>query len=285
MKRPFRYFRGEFNGRYLYHLVSCPNFAAQDIVDELTHQILFQWKLEDETTAGELPIREEDIINIGKIAGLFQPRTFGQSSLGSAYFTQSHVVNGKERSERGLMNMDNESHQFVREEHDDYPDDIVNEASERRRMGVVPPDAKPVGYVAYGTPLYDEEGNVIWENVLPEPPTDGAPYIAFYGETFLVHEEFFTKETPLTVDIFKLLLECVQRIRFNGPTLKGLFEITQILGEGYMYDLSVQPQDRYYLCYYRLNENATVLNRERRFGAWQHICKQKFKLFVFSPYP
>jgi hypothetical protein len=285
MKQPFRYFRGEFNGAYLYNLVRCPNYTAQDITDELVYHILFQWKLEDEITAHEMAIRDDDIINIGKIAGLFQPRTSDKVSLGSTYFTQSHVVNGKQRSERGLMDMDNESFKFVREEYDDYPDDIVNEASDRFRMGLVPPGTEPVGYVLAGTPLYDSEGTILWENVLPDPPTDGSAYIPFYGEKFLVHEEFFNRETPLAVDIFKLLLECVQRIRHNGPTIKSLFDVTQILGEGYIYDLKIEAQARYYLCYYRVNEDTTVLNRERRFGAWQNICKQKFKLFEFTPYP
>jgi hypothetical protein len=254
-------------------------------VDEFVYQTLFQWKTEDEITANEMAIRDEDIINIGKIAGLFQPRTFNKVSLGSTYFTQSHIVNGQQRSERGLIDMENESFRFVREERDDYPDDIVNEASERLRMGLVPPGTEPVGYVIAGTPLYDGEGNVIWENVLPDPPMDGSAYIPFYGEKFLVHEEFFSRETPLTVDIFKLLLECVQRIRYNGPTIKSLFEVTKILGEGYIYDLQISSQARYYLCYYRLDEDTTVLNRERRFGAWQNICERKFKLFEFTPYP
>jgi hypothetical protein len=285
VKQPFRYFRGELNGWYLYRLAACPNLAVQDILDELVYQILFQWKTEDEATAKEMPIRDEDVINIGKIAGLFQPRTFGKISLGSTYFTQSHIVNGKERSERGIMDMDNESYKFIREEQDEYPDDIVNETSERRRMGFVPSDTEPVGYVPDGAALYDKEGNILWENVLSEPPADGTPYITFYGERFLVHEEFFDRESPLTVNIFKLLLECVQRIRFNGPTIKELLEITSILGEGYICDLYIEPRNRYYICYYRLNEDTEVLNRERRFAAWQHICKQKFKLFVFSPYP
>jgi hypothetical protein len=114
---------------------------------------------------------------------------------------------------------------------------------------------------------------------------DGSPYTTFDGEQFLVHEEFFSKETPLPIDIFKVLLECAQHIRYNGPTIKSLFDITQILGEGYIYDLSIIPQTRYYVCYYRLNEDATVLNRERRFDAWKQVCKQKFKLFVFTPHP
>jgi hypothetical protein len=285
MKQPFRYFRGEFNGKYLYDLVRCPNFNAQEVVDELVYQTLFQWKMEDEALSNEMAIREEDIIGIGKTAGLFQPRNIDEVSLGSTYFTQSRVVNGKQRSERGLMDMDNESFRFVREEYDEYPDDIVNETSERTRMGLTPSGVEPVGYVLDGTPLYDKEGNIIWENVLPDPPADGRAYIPFYGEKFLVHEEFFSRDAPLTVDIFKLLLECVQRIRYNGPTIKSLLDVTQILGEGYIYDLKIEALARYYVCYYRLDEDTEVWNRERRFGAWRNICRQKFKLFEFTPYP
>jgi hypothetical protein len=120
---------------------------------------------------------------------------------------------------------------------------------------------------------------------LPEPPTDGSAYIPFYGEKFLVHEEFFNRETPLTIGIFKLLLECVQRIRYNGPTIRSLLDVTQILGEGYIRDLKIETRPRYYVCYYRLDEDTTVLHRARRFGVWQTVCRQKFKLFEFIPYP
>jgi hypothetical protein len=285
MKLPFRFFRGELNGFYLYRLVTFPNKAVQDILDELVYHALFQWKLEDEITANEMAIRDEDIIAIGKVAGLFQPRVFNKVSLGSAYFTQSRMVNGEQRSERGLMDMEQESFKFVREEQDEYPDDIVNEASEHLRMGLVPSGTEPVGYVRADTPLYRNDGTIIWDNVLAEPPVDGSAYIPFYGEKFLVHEEFYSRETALTVGIFKLLLECVQRIRRDGPSIRSLLDVTRILGEGYIYDLKIEAQTRYYLCYYRLDEDTAVLNRERRFGAWQNICRQKFKLFEFTPYP
>jgi hypothetical protein len=284
VKQPFRYFRGEFNGKYLYELVRCPNFHVQDILDELVYQILFQWKLEEELAAGEMAIREEDIFNIGKIAGLFQPRTFGRVSLGSVYFTQSHIVNGKQRSERGLVDMLFESFRFVRTERDEYPDDIVNEASVDKRIGMLPSGSIPEGYVRFDTPLYTIEGDIIWENVLPEPPTD-VPYIEFFGEKYLVHEEFFDRETPLPLQVYKLLLECVMRLRRNGPTITELLEITRILGEGFICDLEVVQSGRYYTLYYRLNEDAVTLYRERRFSAWQMVCKQKFKLFVLEPHP
>jgi len=282
MKQPFRYFRGEFNGAYLHALAASPNYAVQDILDELVYHALFQWKLEDETGPNEMPVRYKDIIDIAIVAGLFQPRFYGKASLGSTYFTQSHVVNGKERSERGLMNMENEGFEFVRREQDEYPDDIVNEASENMRMGLVPEGTEPAGYVPSGTQLYTPEGEIIWENVLASPPDDGTPYTAFYGERFLIYEEFFSKETPLTIDIFKLLFECVQKIRRNGPTFASFMEITRILGAGYIYDIEIVPYGRYYTVFYRINDLNEITDKDRRFAAWVNICAQKFKLFVLE---
>jgi hypothetical protein len=283
MKRPFRYFRGEFaNGKYLYSLVICPNLVVQDILDELVYQTLFQWKLEDEITLGEMAIRDEDIVNIAKIAGLFQLRSYGRTSIGSTYFTPSHIVNGKERSERGLMDMEAEGFKFVRVEQDDYDDDIVNEASSKMRMGLVPEGTKPVGYVPYDRKLFTDEGEVIWENVLPAPPTDGTPYVTYYGDRFLIHEEFFNRETPLPIYVLKLLLECVQQIRHNGPSVARFLEITKILGDGYICDIEIESHVTYYMVFYRINESADTAYRDRRYAAWLHICQQKFKLFVLE---
>jgi len=282
MKQPFRYFRGEFNGAYLYHLVTCPNFAVQDILDELVYNMLFQWKLEDEISSGEMAIRFKDVVNIAIIAGLFQQNSYGRVSIGSVYFSPSHIVNKQERSERGLINMETEGFRFVRTEYDDYPDDIVNEASEQFRQALVPEGTEPVGYVPLGVPLYTNEGEVIWDNLLPTPPTDGTPYTTYYGEKFIVHEEYFYKETPLPIEVLKLLLECMQRIRYNGPTITRFMEITQILGEGYIYDIEIVYIDAYYLVGYKINESSDIMYRDRRYAAWLNICAKKFKLFILE---
>jgi hypothetical protein len=282
VKQFFRYFRGEFTGKYLYAAAASPNLAAQDIADEFIYHTLFTWKLDDETTKNEAAIRDEDLIGIAKIAGLFQPRVIRSASMGSISFTRSCVVNGRQRSERGLMDMEYENHKFVRTEQDEYPDDIATEASTHLRSTLVPHGTKPVGYVRAGKPLYTLEGDVIWENVYPEPPSDGSDYVPYYGEKFLVHEEHFYGETPLPIPIFKLLFECVQRIRYNGPTIKSLLDVTEILGEGYIQELEFEPHDRYTVCYYSLDQDLDVYNRERRFGAWETICKQKFKQIVFT---
>jgi hypothetical protein len=280
MKQPFRFFRGEFTGGfYLKNLLVCPNYAVQDVLDELVYQTLFQWKLPGEVTADEMPVREEDVFNIGKIAGVFQPRLAEVSPLGSVFFTQSYVVNGQQRSERGLMDMDTEAHRFVRTEADEYPDDIVNEATNRLRIALVPHGTKPAGYIPYGSDIYDEDGNILWENIVSEPPDDGTPYTPFYGEKFLIHQEFFNQEIPLPPDIFKTLIECCQRVRYNGPTIKSLLETTELLCTGCVYDVEIIPQDRYNLLHYRINNDPSVSDVIGRITAWLMFCAQKFKLF------
>jgi hypothetical protein len=283
MKRPFRFFRGELShGYYLYRLNTFINHVIEDVMGEIVYNALFQWKTEEEVTKDEMPVRDEDIINIGKIAGLFQIRAYGGITTGSIYFTPSHIVNGKQRSERGLFDMDTENFEFVRGEHDEYPDDIDTEASAARRMSLVPEGTPPLGYIPEGAQVFDQAGNVIWDNILPEPPADGTPYTVFYGEKYLHFEETFYKELPLTIDVFKLLLECVQRIRHNGPTVKSFFDITRILGGGYIYELQIEQTGRRYTVYYRLSPNVVVAQRERRLAAWKAMCGQKFKLFTLA---
>jgi hypothetical protein len=308
MKQPFRFFRGEFNGFFLYHLVTFLNHAVTDIIDELIYQIVFQWKTEEEVKKGELPIRDEDIVGVGKIAGVFQ--AFGEfnTNIGSVYFTNSHIVNGQERSDRGLVDIDREVFKYVRVEADDYPDDIVNEATVKKRISVVPPGTEPVGYVAADTPLFNIDGTIIWDNILPEPP-EGIAFNPFFGEKFLVLEEEFILETTLTAGILKLLIECLQQVRYQGPSVALFLEVTKILGEGYIYDVEIIPMYThitpsivrigsggligrfkigemmpgrdipYYDVQYKLDPTTVIDNQLRRLAVWRTVCQQKFKLY------
>jgi len=282
MKQPFRYFRGEFNGYYLYKLVTCTNYAVGDILDELIYQILHQWKLEDEASSDEMFIRDEDIFNIAKIGGFYQTYAYGVSSYGSVYFTPSHIVDAQERSERGLFDMDTKQFCFIHTQFSDYDNDIINEASNTLRISLVPEGRSPVGYLPSGSDLYTEEGEIIWENLLSEPPNDGSPYTPFYGEEFLTHEEFFRKETFLTIKIFKLLFECLQQIRYNGPSMASFLEITSTLCEKYIYDIEVISFGRFFIVYYSIDNSLALSDKDQRFSAWQKICKQKFKLFMLE---
>ena len=282
MKRPYRYFRSELNGFYLRALVAAVNIAADDIVNELIYHTLFQWKLEGEVTATEIAIREEDIYNIATIAGLFPLRLLGQTNIGSLSFSASHIVNGKERSERGLFDMQYEYMRYVRTVKDDYLSDIAEEANKDLRMSLVPNGTQPVGYIPFGVSVYDEEGNFIPERVLQEPPTDGTPYAPFYGEKFLTLENVFSRVTFLDLATFKKLFECLQRVENNGPTIASFLDITQMLCERYVYDVEILSRENYYVVNYRLNRSLNVSNRVGRYNAWQHVCGQRFKLFVLN---
>lgn len=280
MKKFFRYFRGEFNGHYLRSLAICPNYTISDISDELAYQVLCQWKLEDEVDSDEMSIRDEDVLNIARIAGLYQLQADRFSMFGSIWFTQSHLVNGEERSERGLLDMNTGLFRFVREDNDDYPDDIINESSENLRASLVPEGAVPVGYLPYDRQLYTWEGDVIYDNLLPEPPTDGTPYTAFYGENFLTLEERHGRETMFTINVFKRFFECMQCIRHNGPSIGSFMEITRLLGEGYIHDIEITPSGKFYTVAYKLGKDSNIPNKDRRLAAWRDVISKKFKLFA-----
>jgi hypothetical protein len=280
MKLPFRFFRGEFNGFYLYRALACFNDACKGIIDELVHQAASQWKTADETAPGELPVREDDLVGIGNVAGLFQEQIIADTSIGSVSFTESHVVNGKERSERGLMDMEQGANRYVRTAQDEYSDDIVSEASASRRMSFVPAGTKPAGYVALGTRLYNSDGTVIWDSVLPEPPDD-VPYTPFYGERFLSGEEWFIKATRLPVGVFKSLIECALHVRRNGPTIKTFLEASRALVGGVVsgIELELMPERRYRLWYSVTNE-SNKKDQHSLLLAWLWLVRNKFKLFV-----
>lgn len=281
MKQLFRFFRGEFNGFYLFRALTCLNSAAKELLDELAYHATAQWKLESEITVGETPLREEDLYNVGKIAGLYQDNLLGRTSLGSVGFTPSYMANGQQRSERALMDMQTGTHRFVRTEQDDYPDDIVNDASPAMRAGFVPEGAEPVGYLPWGSELYNEDGSVIWENLLPDPPGDGSLYTPFYGETFLAHEEWFVKDSPLSPEMFKQILECMLRIRRNGPTLGSFFDSARILVSGVVRDIELVLQPgRYFTMYYSVDPDSEIEDQDRLVSAWLWIIQDKFKLFV-----
>jgi hypothetical protein len=201
--------------------VTCLNTAAREAVEEFIYQASFKWKLENEVTKGEVPIREEDMYHIGRVAGIFQQVMIGYHNTGSVKYTGSHVVNGKERSERGLFDMDKNTHAFAHTGRDSYPEDITTEATSKLRSGLVPEGTIPLGYVYYGDQLYRPDGTVIWENLHTSPPDDGTPYAPFYGEKYLTFEETFEGEVNLPVEAYKKLFECLMRIRYNGVSTKS----------------------------------------------------------------
>ena len=306
MKQPFRFFRGELNG-FLINLV-CTFLnrycKSEDLIEELVYNATFQWKLPADITQHESAIREEDIYNIGKIAGLFGPMWFLTTNMGSIRFTESIIGrSGQQISERGLFDMDAEQFKFYNDgvRHDDFENDINMLASEEKRS--THPDHRspdgtpgktPVGWVEAGAKLYRDNGSID-PNVLHYYPSDehpegtyppeGTVYIDFYGEEFLTFDHNKTKKLPLDVETYKALLEAIQRIRYNGTSVISFLDITEILGGGYMCNIEIQQHEidgvkkGWYDIYYDLDASAATQARERKYLAWQQVVEMKFKHF------
>lgn len=280
MQVPFRFYRGELNGFYLLNLLTSRNAAVSAIVDELIYQSNMTWKLEEEIVGSEIAIRDSDLVGIAKFAGVLKSYQMQQSQVGSIMFTGSTVVNGVQRSERGLFNMAREKFEYVRTAQDDYPTDISTDASSAKRATLVPSGLAPVGYVAYGTDLYREDGTVIAENILASPPVDGTPYTAYYGPNYLVFEETFNLETEMDTSVFKKFFECIMRLRYGGVSIKELMYLTNTLTEGYVYDIEIVPTAYYYTVYYSVNNDLDIENRLGKLSAWEIVVGERFKNFV-----
>ena len=273
VKQFFRFFREEFNGFFLYHLVTFANLAINDILEELIYQRFFQWLLPGETN---FPIREDDIINLGFFAGMSRPLLFGQTTAGSIYLTGSNVINGVQLSHRGLFNMETERFVFV----ENTQNDIVHHASPSMRMSLVPTGQEVLGYVRYDTPLFREDGSVDHSVILSTPPSGGIPYSEWYGETFLTLERYYNQTSILPIELFKRLLECVQWIRYNKPNIVSFLEITEILGQGYITNIEIVPNGRYYIVFYSLDPGVVSSYWMQRLLVWEYVVAQKFKLFI-----
>ena len=280
MKAPFRFFRGELNGFYLLNALTSRNAAVAEILNELVYQAKFAWKLESEITDGEMAIRDEDIIGLAKFAGVFKPIQYRQNTTGSITFTESKIVGGAQRSERGLFSMLKEKFEFIRTEKDDYETDISVEASSARRETMVPPGAVPVGYVPMGVNIFREDGSVITENILSAPPTDGTPYVDYYGPKYLFYQETFNGEAEMPIELFKSFFECVMRLRYNGVSVKEFLNLTKLLCEDYVYDIEIVPQMHYSVVYYMLNLDSKIEGRTGKIAAWDIVVTQRFKNFV-----
>lgn len=278
-KAPFRFFRGEFNGAYVLNYLLSRNAAVLDMVDELIYHGKKVWKLEGEVSGGEVPVRPEELVGIAMYAGVLRPIQYIENNVGSIRFTTSTTVGGKERSERGLFDVETETFKYIRTEQDEYGDDIVTETTATKRSTLVPEGTTPTGYVAAGTQVFNEDGIIIPGSILSTPPV-GVPYTEYYGDHFLTFEEVFKNETGMEIAAFKAYFESIMQMRRSGASIEGLLSVTSILTEDYIVDLEVQYVGPHYVLLYSINDGSLLTNRSGRLAAWFALIEKRFKEFV-----
>ena len=100
----FRFLRGELNGYYITNLYNTLNKTTEDIKDFISSFHNTQFSL------GEM--KEEDIYNLGRFAGVALKRTSHEDSSFSVRMSDSNKKNGVEVSEQGLFDTKQERFDF-----------------------------------------------------------------------------------------------------------------------------------------------------------------------------
>ena len=278
---PFRFYRGELNGYYILKVLLSRNDAAAPIIDEYIYQALMSFALEGQTSGGKLPIREEDLHGIAQFAGILSPIQYAQNNLGSIVFSASDKVGGVQYSERGLFSMLTGKFVYVRESTGAFSTDIEAQASSDLRMSMVPEGTVPLGYVAYGTDIFDASGNFIPENLLSSPPGGGVHYEEYYGDKFLTLENTFNPVLAvMSAEVFMAYYQCIVQMRQKGPSIAAILELAQILCQGYIHNIELVATDFYYTLYYDLDESIELINPIGALNSWLSVISKRFKNIV-----
>lgn len=273
----FRFLRGEINGFYLTRFHNTVNVFTKNIRDFFISFRTMQFNNE---------MGSDTLFGIGKFASVFLPRYTTEEQAYVVTFSESHVVDGTEYSERGLYNTDEERFDFRHTTQEEGLPDINTLATPSLRSSLVG-DEQVQGYIpSSATEVLDENGNVKMSKVLPSPPS-GEAYSEFYGNEFLFLSEgastqYKSISPQLYIDIYKTL----QWIRYNGVSLESLLHITEVLcPDGFVKikNIELMGDNLHFQITYEADENSAVTNKAQRLFLLEYLIRLKFKQYSITP--
>lgn len=279
----FRFLRGELNGYYLDNINATFNRAGRRIQTFLSDFRRMTFKRDDEVTGHELPISNEALEGLSLFAGVFAPYVYQDALKSSLHFTVSHIVNGKERSERGLYREGSDTFEFVRTEQDDYPTDINTEASEAKKSTFVEEGRTPVGYFPEGERIFNEDGSLDMTKLMPSPRAGhaDAPY---WGEKFMYFAEEYPVRAVTSNRVLVSLVRAMQWVRYNGVSVKSLVEFTSILCPDFLFitDIDWDGHYAYGVVSYGIDENYDVPDKLMREQLFTLLVNTKIPQMLFE---
>ena len=222
------------------------------------------------------------ITNMGQIAGIFLPRISISETYGNFRFTNSHKVNGVERSERGLMEKEDEQFHFYHTAQDDYPDDINKLATEDKRSSVVGTEDTVKGYIKSSEKeVLTQEGLVDRDKVVLTPPS-GIAYADFYGDKFLMIIDSTTERKFISLKVYFELIKSCQWIRYNTQNIQSFCDIVSSLCPKGLVTITKFAYNTTKHCFdinYKYNNSAPVGQKEERLFTFLLLTELKFKQF------
>lgn len=267
----FRFLRGELNGYYLSNLHDTLNSAVEE-----TRSVLASFK----RMQFDENMDSETLFNIGKFASVFLPRKESPEKRNTLLMSESHIVDGEERSERGLYNTDEERFEFKHTT--DSPDlpDINTLTTQTLRSSLVG-DEEATGYISStNEDVFDDEGNVKPSAILSSPPS-GEAYSEYYGGDFLfLSEGVGINYESINPQLYKSIYESLQWIRYNGVSLASLLRITEILcpeGLVKIQSITVAQNKRHWIVHYTYNADLDIGSKAQRVFLFEYLIGLKFK--------
>lgn len=270
----FRYLRGELNGYYITNINMTLNVITEDIKQFFVYFARMQFNLLTMTT--------QTIYNIGTFAGVYIPRLSAGERYGAMRMTESEIVDGEERSTRGLLRREDEQFEFVHTEQEDYPDDINTLATPDLRSGMT--GNEPIqGYIASSDfNALDNDGNVRPDSVLPSPP-QGEAYTDFYGNQFMFLSDQLQRTESINITVFIELYKVMQYIRYNGANIASLINLVAVLcPDGFLrIDRIVRVESTAsFNVYYEVNLEESSADQLERLSTFKYIVDLKFQQFT-----
>lgn len=267
----FRFLRGELNGFYLTAIHNTLNLSTKEIKDFL---FLYKRQQFDINT-----IFTENLYGIGRFASVFLPRKPTSESRSAIYLANSHEVEGKEFSERGLFNVNTEVFDFKHTDESITSPDINTLATDEKRSSLVG-DEPVIGYIVEGErDVLDDNGKVREEKLVYTPPVNKA-YSDFYGNQFSFLSEGVTVYENVSPQLYIELFKTMQWVRYNGASLATLARIVEVLcpqGLVTLTGINVADNGKYLQIHYTYNGDVPVTDKEQRLSLFQYLIETKFK--------
>lgn len=294
-KKFFRFVRGELNGYYLTAINSAFLRAFSDCEALLAKFIAMAFASADGLKPGEISIPREMLHGIGTVAGVFPPLVAQDSLIGSLRFTQSHKVNGVEYSERGLMNRDTGTFNFVRTDQREYSTDINTLANDNLLTSFVERGAKLIGFFPEDAKAITDEGEVDESRLVKFPGTqeqqyeaaeayfrsEGKAYSPYYGLKYM----YFAERSPIiartTDDVFLELIKAMQWVRFNGVSVASLCRFAQVLCPNYLFIMDISWADGlpFGVVTYGVDDDYEINDKLMRSEVFKTVFGMKFKQY------
>lgn len=286
MKAFFRFLRGELNGFYVQKLNAVNNLFSDSIKNFLSHFANMQFVTETEAKDSEVPIDNAMIKGIGVIAGAFPPYVMQESLSSALRFTGSHIVNGKEYSERGLYNVEGQAFNFIRTDEQEYTSDINTQATSAERSSLVEADREPIGYFPEGETVIRDDGSIDYSKLMlsPRPNHADAP---FYGDIFLYLSETYPVLGITDMQVMLYVIKAMQWVRYNGMNIASLTEFAKIICPDFLFIIDIDWSTLYAhgVVEYGIDEEYETSNKLLRESIFKALAQKKFSQLAFSQVP